>query len=122
MLLTAGALAAVATLARRRYARYAVEGQSMEPALRPGDWIIVDRAAYRVRLPRPGHVVLALDPREPAREIVKRVIRVDLHGQAWLEGDNGAGSTDSRNYGPVPRELVLGRVGWRYWPRVGRVR
>jgi inner membrane protease subunit 1 len=94
----------------------------MAPTLRSGDWIIVDRAAYVRRMPRPGHVVLAHDPREPARQVVKRVVRIDFHQQAWLEGDNPAESTDSRTYGPVPPALVAGRVRWRYWPRPALVR
>lgn len=31
-------------------------------------------------------------------------------------GDNRAHSTDSREYGPVRRELVLGRAWFRVWP------
>jgi nickel-type superoxide dismutase maturation protease len=94
----------------------------MEPTVSAGDWVVVDTEAYRRRMPRPGHVVLACDPREPSREIVKRVVQLDLHNDAWLEGDNPESSTDSRQYGPVPRRLVVGRVRWRYWPHPARVR
>ena len=117
----AGAIAFVAVRSRR-YERYEVAGSSMEPAIHGGDWLLVDTEAYRQRMPRPGHVVLACDPRQPSREIVKRVVQVDLHNDAWLEGDNPEESTDSRTYGPVPRRLVVGRVKWRYWPRPARVR
>jgi nickel-type superoxide dismutase maturation protease len=101
---------------RWRYSRNEVSGSSMAPALRPGDWIIVDRRAYRGRLPLRGDVVLARDPRDPSRELVKRVGRVDLHGNAWLLGDNEAESTDSRTFGLVPSVAIVGRVRWRYWP------
>jgi nickel-type superoxide dismutase maturation protease len=124
-LAVAGVIAAAAFLAwraSRRYERYEVAGSSMAPTVEPGDWVLVDTEAYRRRMPRPGHVVLACDPREPAREVVKRVVQVDLHNDAWLEGDNPSGSTDSRTYGPVPKRLVVGRVRWRYWPRPARVR
>lgn len=106
----------------RRISRYAVLGESMAPTLADGDWVLVDRGAYARRVPRPGHVVLACDPRAPDREIVKRVVRVDIHDGAWLEGDNHEMSSDSRLFGGVPRRLVLGRVRWRYWPRPGIVR
>jgi nickel-type superoxide dismutase maturation protease len=88
----------------------------MLPALGPGDYVIVDRAAYRGRLPRKGHVVLARDPRDPGREIVKRVDRADLHGDLWLAGDNTEESTGSETFGAVPRSFIVGRVRWRYWP------
>lgn len=34
----------------------------------------------------------------------------------FVVGDNLAGSEDSRNWGPVPRDYILGRVFWRFWP------
>jgi len=107
----------------RRYRRFAISGHSMQPALLPGDWVLVDQFAYRSRLPKRGHIVVARDPREPARHIVKRVSAVDLHGQVRIEGDNAEESTDSRHFGPVPASLLLGRVRWRYWPpgRIGSV-
>jgi signal peptidase I len=101
---------------RWRYTRYAVAGASMEPALHAGDFVIVDRKAFSHRLPRPGDVILASDPREPSRTLVKRVTWVDLHGQLWLEGDNLEGSTDSRAFGSVPSRDLMGRVVFRYWP------
>ncbi len=114
--LAGGALAAVAITVRRTFLRYEVAGESMTPALDPGDYVIVDRAAYRHRLPRRGQVVLARDPRDPAREVVKRVDRTDLHGDIWLSGDNPEASTASETFGPVRRDVLIGRVRWRYWP------
>jgi hypothetical protein len=36
----------------------------------------------------------------------------------WFEvlGDNARNSSDSRNFGPVPRGCFRGRVVFRYWP------
>jgi nickel-type superoxide dismutase maturation protease len=93
----------------------------MEPTLREDDWIIVDRRAYRAARPRVGDVVLARDPRDATRELVKRVARVDLHGDAWLLGDNGPRSTDSRVFGAVPTEAITGQVRMRYWPAPRRL-
>lgn len=95
----------------------------MWPTLWPGDWVLVDEHAYGAGLPRRGHVVVAADPREPGRHLVKRVSAVDLHGQIRIEGDNRDESTDSRHFGAIPVAMVKGRVRWRYWPlnRVGTV-
>jgi nickel-type superoxide dismutase maturation protease len=115
--------ATIAARAAMRYRRFAISGASMQPALEPGDWVLVDEKAYRRRLPRRGHIVVAADPRDPARHLVKRVAGVDLHRQVQLAGDNPDESTDSRHFGPVPANTVRGRVRWRYWPpgRVGAV-
>ncbi len=40
-------------------------------------------------------------------------------GHIWVEGDNSINSADSRNYGPVPSALVVGKVWFRIWPLRG---
>ena len=115
-----GVLLALATVsaARRRLDVVEVRGRSMAPALLPGDRLLVVRAR-----PRPGDVVLAFDPREARRELVKRVAAVDDLG-VRLHGDNAVASTDARAFGPVPADRVQWRAVFRYWPfgRIGRIR
>jgi nickel-type superoxide dismutase maturation protease len=90
-----------------------VTGESMLPALRPGDWLLV-RSGVRIV---PGDVVVA---RHPDRDllIVKRAAHRDADGW-WLESDNqrAAGRQDSWDFGAVPESLIVGRVVLRYWPR-----
>ena len=95
-----------------------VRGRSMSPTLVPGDRLLVVRAR-----PRPGDVVLARDPRTPARELVKRVDRVGRSG-VRLRGDNPAASTDARTFGEIPPESIQWRAVGRYWPlhRAGPLR
>jgi len=98
-------------------ARIAVTGTSMRPTLEPGDWLLVDPDAYRRRPPRPGHLVVAPDPREPGRMLVKRVAAIDIDGRLLLAGDAREASTDSRTFGAVDPASVLGRAWFRVWPR-----
>jgi signal peptidase I len=37
-------------------------------------------------------------------------------GHVWIEGDNSANSSDSRHYGTVPANLIIGKVICRIWP------
>ncbi len=63
--------------------RVAVAERSMEPALHPGDWLVVRRTMARGRSlrVRPGQVVVARHPGRPDLLIVKRVARRD--GDGW---------------------------------------
>jgi nickel-type superoxide dismutase maturation protease len=82
-----------------------VSGASMVPAYYAGDRLLV-RYGARVRA---GDVVLARDPRVPERILVKRAARRESGGW-WLLADNPYAPGDSRQFGAVPDELVLGRV------------
>ncbi len=116
LLLCAGLALALATTVRIRFRAYLVSGRSMEPAYREGDYLLVDRRAYRSAMPHRFDVVVARHPANPEIEVVKRVQRVDLHRAIWIEGDNAAESTDSRDYGPLTRDALVGKVLFRYWP------
>lgn len=110
LLIGAAALGA-ALVARARLDVVEVRGLSMAPALLPGDRLLVVRSR---RTPRAGDVVLAADPREPGRELIKRVAR---GGRALvLRGDSAGRSTDSRSFGPIPSASVRWRAAARYWP------
>lgn len=103
-----------AALATRRWLDVVeVRGRSMAPSLLPGDRVLVLRTAGPPRL---GDVVLAPDPRDPRRELVKRVASVDRFG-VTLRGDNPAFSTDARAFGSIPAASVRWRAILRYWPR-----
>jgi nickel-type superoxide dismutase maturation protease len=90
--------------------RVQVAERSMEPALRPGDWLL----ALRTRRIRPGQIVLARHPERPDMLLVKRAAgRVD--GGWWLASDNpAAGAVDSARFGAVAGSLIEGRVLVRY--------
>jgi signal peptidase I len=107
----------------------------MAPTIEPGDWLLVDPTT--VRWPRRGSIVIF---HEPDSELlaIKRVVarpgdRVQLDDghlilgadEAWLLSDaadadllaTGSGQPiDSRRYGPVPVEALVGRVWFRYGP------
>ena len=112
--------------------RVAVAEESMTPALQPGDWLLLDPLPRR--WPRRGSVVVV---RQPGTGLlaVKRVAAgpgdmvlagteyIKLGDEAWLLGDGGGHSVDSRHYGAVPLGALVGRAWFRYWPprRIGLV-
>ena len=101
---------------RRRLLR--VIGDSMTPTLPAGAVVMVDPHVYRMRNPREDEIVVARHPRQAEMRIVKRVAaaqpgvyeREEGEERVVLSSDNAAAGADSRVFGPVAAELVLGRV------------
>lgn len=93
-------------------ARFRVHDRSMEPTLDEGSYVIVNRWAYRRRTPREGDIVVLRHPRED-RYLVKRVQHVE-GDRCFVMGDRDQGSVDSRTFGSVARDLIVGKVVFRY--------
>lgn len=148
--------------------RVQIAGNSMEPALLPGDRLLVSRLASRWPFaPRRGRIVLLRSAPDTRPESIKRVAglpgeRIALVDGRWLVdgrdlgepstpfdgmaagsaredkradrewllgprdyfvlGDNRPRSTDSRQFGPVPAETIIGVAWYRYAPPARRGR
>jgi signal peptidase I len=57
-------------------ARIRVDGFSMEPTLHSGEFILVNKLAYKLGSPKTGDVVVFRYPRDPQQEFIKRVIGI----------------------------------------------
>jgi signal peptidase I len=55
-------------------ARIRVDGNSMEPTLQNGEFVIVNKLAYKFGNPQIGDVIVFHYPRDPNQEYIKRVI------------------------------------------------
>ncbi len=84
----------------------------MSPELDPGDYVIVNRWAYRRREPAVGDLVVLRDPQREGRYLCKRIADRPSSGVYVVRGVNEAVSRDSRVFGPVRRDLIVGKV-WR---------
>ena len=87
-----------------------VRGDSMEPALRDGDRLVVDRVAYSLADVDRGDVIVLRYPRDPEIDFVKRVVavpgdRVELRAGTLLV--NGAPADD---YGCIPDFASMAEV------------
>lgn len=113
---------------------FRIASGSMEPALAQGDYAIVGKLAAGAPL-RTGDVIVFVPPGEGGRYYVKRVValagdRVDVRegavlvngapgtgpevvvppGHVYVLGDAATRLRDSRDFGAVPIEAVVGRV------------
>lgn len=78
----------------------------MLPTLTNGQDVISFNWAYLGTKPKVGDVVVI---EVDGREIIKRVVEVNGK-QVLVEGDNKDESTDSRNFGPVDMDKIIGKV------------
>jgi signal peptidase I len=95
------------------------QGKSMEPAIKNGSVLVINRIRYGLRLPgqkayliqwaapKPGEVVVFYTPE--GELAVKRCFELS-EGSFFALGDNPNASYDSRSYGLVPVSNIIGKV------------
>ncbi|MFD8556955.1 S26 family signal peptidase [Streptosporangium canum] len=118
------AIAAACFWARARLGVADIVGQSMEPFLNSGDRVLFRRGKLTIRR---GDVIVLRSPVPGSHDpiIIKRVAAVQGdaisaemgHGVASVPadhlvvlGDNGRSSLDSRQFGPVSTEYLIGKT------------
>jgi signal peptidase I len=96
------------------------EGESMSPAIKNGSILVINRLAYGFRpfaygrylcrwaLPEKDDVIVFYTPSGDLA--VKRCAEALENGSFIALGDNSLESYDSRSYGPVTFDNILGRV------------
>lgn len=130
---------------------YTVNGQSMEPSLINGEWLLVDKLSYHFGSPGRGDIIIFNPPCESDQPFIKRIIGLpgehieikdgsiyisndegtfkyiettDLpsisstyetswdipEGNYFVMGDNRPVSKDSRIFGTVPEDNIIGKV------------
>lgn len=80
----------------------------MNPTLDEGQEVLV-RPSTANSLPQPGQLILVRHPMTTEVTMIKRCSHIE-NGLVFVHGDNSAASTDSRQFGGVKAELVLGYV------------
>ena len=149
----------VYTLVNLATVRFYIEGPSMQPNFRAGQFLIVSRANYLFGQPQRGEIVVFDAPGDDNTPdnplLIKRLIgmpgdhvefkdgHVLINGEQLNEpytaeqdcrnncadrswdlgpneyffmGDNRNNSRDSRVFGPVTKDRIIGEAIVRYWP------
>lgn len=93
--------------------RVQVTGESMLPTLALGDIVLVDTRAYITSSPTVGDIVLAHHPFQRNLSIIKRIAEITPEGRIVLHSDNPKVGTDSRSFGSLSPQRIIGRVTCR---------
>ena len=141
-------------LIRQVVQNYRIESHSMEPNFVEGQFILVNKLAYRLGSPERGDVLVFHNPNNVEEDYIKRIIglpgdnfeihdgTVFVNGNALVEeypiheipqavvygpvviepdhlfvmGDNRPQSQDSRVFGQLSEDLIVGKAWVRVWP------
>lgn len=131
---------------------YRIEGQSMEPNFHDGEYLIVNKLAYRLGEYERGDVIVFKYPNDPSKDYIKRIIGLPgdtveirggqlfvndnqieepyLHmpnvrdeapmvveaGHLYVMGDNRPASSDTRSWGQLGQNFVIGQAWLAIWP------
>ncbi len=131
---------------------YRIEGASMEPNFHNGEYLIVNKLAYRLGEYERGDVIVFKYPNDPSKDYIKRVIglpgdtveirggqlyvnNVEINepyehmpnvrdepptvvdaGYLYVMGDNRPASSDTRSWGQLGQEFVIGQAWLAIWP------
>jgi signal peptidase I len=94
-------------------------GHSMEPAIHDGSILVISRISYGLQSPANKYLLRWAKPKvgeivvfyTPSGELaVKRCTIAGEDGLFYAEGDNSLVSYDSRSYGPVFADKIIGKV------------
>lgn len=97
-----------------------VSGNSMAPTLRNNSWIIVDKYLFKLFDIKKGDILIVKIKDEemikrleglPGQEIYINEENIKLESnEIYVLGDNPEESIDSRNYGPIKTEKIVGKL------------
>lgn len=90
--------------------RFKIEDRSMEPDFKHGDYVIVNKLAYVFGNPSKGDVVVFKYPKEKNKFLIKRISLITNSDEYYVTGDNKNYSQDSRHFGPIKKDLIIGKV------------
>ena len=85
--------------------RFKIVGHSMEPTFNPGDVVLISSFPYILRNPMVGDLIVL----KREKYIIKRIEKIK-ENKFFVVGDNKKESTDSRKFGWVSRNEIVGKI------------
>ncbi len=90
--------------------RFKIADKSMEPSFKSGDYVLVNKLAYVFGKPSKGDVIVLKHPKEKDKFLIKRISVITNSNEIYVVGDNKGFSQDSRHFGPITKDLIIGKV------------
>ncbi len=80
----------------------------MYPLFSSGQEELVNKLSYIFRKPKIGDIIV-LHRKKDKRYIIKRIVKIH-NDQYFVEGENKKESTDSRQFGSIGKDNIIGKV------------
>ena len=87
----------------------------MEPSINDGDWLIIRKFSHKMQINEDDIIVFY----KQNEIFIKRVATISSEkgiNRYFVMGDNQDDSIDSRNFGTINNEEIIGKPVFRYWP------
>ncbi len=85
-----------------------ITGNSLNPTYQEGDFVFISKIPFLFHPLRPGDVIAFRQPSYGL--LIKQVQRLEPESGAVFVTGSHPESIDSRHFGSIPRQAVLGRV------------
>jgi nickel-type superoxide dismutase maturation protease len=89
-------------------ARFKIIGHSMEPQIEDGQSVLVSSIPYWFKKPQINDIV-AVNADNGSKILIKRITKIQ-NGNYFIEGDNKEDSLDSRKFGVISKDKIIGEV------------
>jgi len=87
-----------------------VTGESLSPTFHEGDYVVITTIPFVIDKIKSGDTIVFRHPSYGM--LIKQVERIDLKKNAIFVSGLNHYSVDSRRFGPIQREDVIGKVIW----------
>lgn len=101
------------------FSPFFIPSDSMTPAIQPGDFIMVDTWKNHIGGFHVGDIIVFSQPTKNGQTLVKRITKIQLENvekkltmQYYVLGDNKKNSFDSRHFGLVNSDIIIGKVAF----------
>ena len=87
----------------------------MKPSINDGDWLIIQKFSNKMKINKEDIIIFY----KQDEIFIKRVASISSKAgisQYFVMGDNKVDSLDSRNFGTVNNDEIIGKPVFRYWP------
>lgn len=86
----------------------------METTLKNNDRVVVFKLTNNYNI---GDIIVFTNPNNKLS--IKRITKI-INDLYFVEGDNKLFSVDSRNFGAINKEKIVGKVIFKYFPEIKR--